>query len=223
MLRRGAHQALIGLPVGAGVLHHDLGAGLVAGHAVGAGGHRIDGHLVRGGLIGGLGDDRALHQQGVQVAGGQLLEVEAADVVAEHLDALDGGELGQVADGLRGLVAELDVAGGQRVAGLIDDVVVELHVVGEVIDLGQLLHQDAGIAVAVLGDEELIGGEQDADAAGAHALERADVAGIAGDTDDDGFTLLSRGGTQAQAAHEQRQREDQRQDLLHEGFLLVVF
>ena len=79
------------------------------------------------------------------------------------------------------------------------------------------------LIVAVLGDEELIGGEQDADAAGAHALERADVAGIAGDTDDDGFTLLSRGGTQAQAAHEQCQREDQRQDLLHEGFLLVVF
>ena len=213
----GGNQFVL-LPVIGIALIYDGGAGLIAGNAVGAGGHGVGGHLVSRSFISGLGDDGAFHQQGLQIASGQGGEVEAGDIIGDHVHAGHRGKLRQVAGGLGGFKAELDVAGFQGVAGLVFDVVVDFHIVGQVVHLGQFLHQAAAEFVSVLDHQHFIGGEQDADAAQAHALEGADVAGIAGQADDDGAALFS--GSKAGHGENHDQSQNERQELFHEDTFL---
>ena len=216
----GSDSQFILLPVVFVALVGDGGAGLVIHNLIGAGGNGVGGHLVGGGFIGGLGDDGAFHQQALQIAGSQGGEVEPGHVVAQHFHAVHGAQFGQIAVSLGGVKAELDVAGGQLVACLVYDVIVDFHVVGQVVHLGQLFHQAADEAVAVLDHQHFIGGEQDTDTAKAHALEGADVAGIASQADHDGRTLLGRG----EACHGQNhdQSKNDRQELFHGDTFLSI-
>ena len=203
----GTNNQFVLLPVVFVALIGDGRAGLVVNDLIGAGGNGIGCHLVSGSLIGSLGDDGAFHEQGLKIAGSQSGEVETGHIIAENLNAVHGAQLGQVAIRLRGVKAELDVTRGQLVAGLIHDVIIDLNVVGQIVNRGQLLHQAADEIVAVFNHQHFVGGEQDTNAAKAHALEGPDVAGIAGKANDNGRALISR----CETCHGQNHNQSQNQ------------
>ena len=217
MLGGGGDQFIL-LPVILVALVNDGGAGLVVHNLIGAGGHRVGGHLIGRCFIRSLGHNGAFHQQGFQITRSQSGEMEASHIVADDFNTLNGSQLGQIAHCLGRLEAELDVACRQGIAGLVNDVVIQFHIVGQFIDRGQFLHQTSDKIVAVLDHQHFIGGKQDTDTSEAHALERSDVAGIARQADHNGAALLSRGKADHGENHDGSQ--DQRQELFHLDVLL---